>query len=45
MKCCPQLDKQSPDITGGVDVGNDDLDVGVGDQDVMFGYASDEHTR
>merc|ERR1711862_474913 len=27
---------------GGVHVGKDDLDVGAGDQGIMFGYASDE---
>ena len=27
-----RIDKQSPDITGGVHVGKDVLDVGVGDQ-------------
>merc|ERR1711879_286918 len=34
--------KQSPDIAGGVHVGKEDLDVGAGDQGIMFGYASDE---
>merc|ERR1711871_458475 len=34
--------KQSPDIAGGVHVGKSDLDVGAGDQGIMFGYASDE---
>ena len=29
-------------LQGKVNVGNDDLDVGAGDQDIMFGYASDE---
>merc|ERR1712151_1050951 len=36
------INKQSPDIAGGVHVGKDDLDVGAGDQGIMFGYASDE---
>merc|ERR1712137_1364320 len=30
------------DIAGGVHVGKDDLDIGAGDQGIMFGYASDE---
>jgi len=37
-----RINKQSPDIAGGVHVGRDDLDVGAGDQGIMFGYASDE---
>merc|ERR1711971_320101 len=37
-----RIRKQSPDIAGGVHVGKDDLDVGAGDQGIMFGYASDE---
>merc|ERR1712147_28223 len=37
-----RINKQSPDIAGGVHVGKDDLDVGAGDQGIMFGYASDE---
>ena len=37
-----RINKQSPYIAGGVDVGNDDLDVGAGDQDTTFGYSSDE---
>merc|ERR1711971_231030 len=37
-----RINKQSPDIAGGVHVGKDDMDVGAGDQDIMFGYASDE---
>merc|ERR1712159_505414 len=36
-----RINKQSPDIAGGVHVGKDDLDVGAGDQGIMFGYASD----
>merc|ERR1712137_1281390 len=30
------------DIAGGVHVGKDEMDVGAGDQGIMFGYASDE---
>merc|ERR1711956_78293 len=37
-----RINKQSPDISGGVHVGKDDLDVGAGDQGIMFGYATDE---
>merc|ERR1712159_939427 len=37
-----RINKQSPDIAGGVHVGKDDLDVGAGDQGILFGYASDE---
>merc|ERR1712100_586766 len=36
------INKQSPDIAGGVHVGKDDMDLGAGDQGIMFGYASDE---
>merc|ERR1719384_2587743 len=36
------INKQSPDIAGGVHVGKSELDVGAGDQGIMFGYASDE---
>jgi len=36
------INKQSPDIAGGVHVGKDDMDVGAGDQGIMFGYATDE---
>merc|ERR1711927_8410 len=37
-----RINKQSPDIAGGVHVGKDDMDVGAGDQGIMFRYASDE---
>merc|ERR1711862_636550 len=37
-----RINKQSPDIAGGVHVGKDDMDVGAGDQGIMFWYASDE---
>ena len=37
-----RINKQSSDIAGGVHVGKDDLDVGAGDQGIMFGYAGDE---
>ena len=37
-----RINKQSPDIAGGVHVGKGDLDIGAGDQGIMFGYASDE---
>ena len=36
-----RINNQSPDIAGGVLAGKDDLDVGAGDQGIMFGYASD----
>merc|ERR1711937_1134952 len=40
VKVC--INKQSPHIAGGVHVGKEDMDVGAGDQGIMFGYASDE---
>merc|ERR1712182_153556 len=36
------INKQSPDIAGGVHGGKEEMDVGAGDQGIMFGYASDE---
>merc|ERR1712039_270337 len=35
-----RINKQSPDIAGGVHVGKEDLDVGAGDQGIMFGYVT-----
>merc|ERR1719389_1554893 len=37
-----RINKQSPDIAGGVHVGKEEMDVGAGDQGIMCGYASDE---
>merc|ERR550537_1027548 len=37
-----RINKQSSDIAGGVHVGKEELDVGAGDQGIMFGYATDE---
>merc|ERR1719159_1254906 len=39
-----RINKQSPDIAGGVhgNFSRDDMDLGAGDQGIMFGYASDE---
>merc|ERR1711862_635098 len=34
-----RINKQSPDIAGGVHVCKEDLDIGAGDQGIMFGYA------
>ena len=36
------INKQSPDIAGGVNVGNDDLNVGVGGQYITFEHLSGE---
>merc|ERR1712045_272135 len=41
-ECIVRINKQSPDIAGGVHVGKDEMDVGAGDQGIMFGYATDE---
>merc|ERR1712072_836796 len=37
-----RINKRSPDIAGGVHVGKEEMDVGAGDQGIMFGYATDE---
>ena len=37
-----RINVQSPDIVGGVHVGEDDMDGGAGDRGIMFGYAIDE---
>jgi len=42
MEVIVRVNKQSPDIAGGVHVGKSEMDVGAGDQGLMFGYASDE---
>jgi S-adenosylmethionine synthetase len=42
MEVMVRVNKQSPDIAGGVHVGKSEMDVGAGDQGLMFGYASDE---
>jgi len=36
------IEEQSPDIAQGVHVNRADLDLGAGDQGIMFGYATDE---
>jgi len=42
MEVLVRVNKQSPDIAGGVHVGKSEMDVGAGDQGLMIGYASDE---
>ena len=34
-----RINRQNPDIAGGVHDGNDDLDVSTGHQEIIFGYA------
>ena len=36
------IEEQAPDIAGAVHLGREDLDIGAGDQGLMFGYATDE---
>jgi S-adenosylmethionine synthetase len=42
MEVQVRINKQSPDIAGGVHIGKSEMEVGAGDQGLMFGYASDE---
>jgi len=37
-----RINKRSPDIASGMHVGKDEMDVGAGDQDILFGNMSDE---
>jgi S-adenosylmethionine synthetase len=41
-KVSVRINKQSPDFAEGVHVGESEMEVGSGDQGILFGYAVDE---